>query len=356
MRRTPHFALLVACSILLSACQPDPAPAVYQVPDIIEPYIDLFELEASKRGITLEVDNLIVEFESNLQNGDAAGLCTFATESSPTPVIHLDTNSYNWRNNEWHREILVFHELGHCILNRLHKDDVLPNGSFASIMRSTGEQMYGGQLNAFKRDYYLDELFNPETAAPDWALNAPSYSSIPAGQKTARFLEEFDNNTNGWFLGNSSATTSTISGGRFFFQSKQPGQAFYTSNSIDIDENRNFEIEIEVRIVDGDGAAIFQWGAQEAAEMSYLGMTKDSAVFVGTWDSGLATGRTVDSFNPNGFNKLTIRKLEDQYHIYINEFYFDILSFRTFTGNQVGFYIGPNTSMEVESLRVFDLP
>ncbi|TAE60242.1 MAG: hypothetical protein EAZ89_01710, partial [Bacteroidetes bacterium] len=150
--------LLLASLFLLQACKDDEPVKVYDVPSIIQPYIDLFEQEAAARGQTLNIDNLKVEFETDLQGGDAAGLCTFASPNTPTPHIRLDTTSYNWQNNEYHREILIFHELGHCILNRLHKDDVLPNGNYASIMRSTGEQLYGGSLNAFKRDYYLDEL------------------------------------------------------------------------------------------------------------------------------------------------------------------------------------------------------
>ncbi|MEM7658621.1 MAG: hypothetical protein AAF399_21025 [Bacteroidota bacterium] len=178
--------LLIAFFLVLQACRPEEIPPnVREIPELIEPYIELFEQEAAKRGQNITIDNLIVEFEEDLRGGDAAGLCTFASESSPTPHIRLDTTSFNWRNNEFHRELLVFHELGHCILNRLHRDDELPNGNFTSIMRSTGEQLYGGNLNYFKREYYLDELFDESTPAPEWATDIPQYGAVNETQRSA---------------------------------------------------------------------------------------------------------------------------------------------------------------------------
>ncbi|RMG64730.1 MAG: hypothetical protein D6722_16640, partial [Bacteroidetes bacterium] len=219
--------------LLLSACKrEDIPPKAYEVPAIIQPYVDAFEQEAAARGLDLNIDNLTVEFGTDLQGGDAAGLCTFASQNNPTPRIQLDTTSFNWRNNEYHREILVFHELGHCILNRLHRDDLLPNGNIASMMRSTGEQIYGGSLNGFKRDYYLDELFDPNTPAPDWATDFPSYESVPSSQKEDVFIEHFANNFNNWTTGNSPNSSSQIASGRLYFESKTAANAFFIAKTI----------------------------------------------------------------------------------------------------------------------------
>jgi hypothetical protein len=339
-----------------AGCKRDPDPEkVYQVPALIQPYIDAFEQEAALRGVTLEIDNLIVEFESNLQGGDAAGLCTFASPSNPTPHVRLDTTSFNWRNNAYHREILVFHELGHCILNRLHRDDKLPNGNAASIMRATGEQLYGGTLNAFKRAYYLDELFDESTPAPDWAVNVPAYASVDPGSKTDLFIEHFANNFNNWPTGSSANTTSQISGGSYFFESKT-SSAYFVSKPIALDESRNFEIEASIKVESGTNPGMLQWGGSSSSDLSFLGFTRDSTVLLGNWTTGISTSFTSPAVRRNDFNKLTVRKQGSTYYLYLNEQFIDVLEYAPLPGDLFAFYTGAQTAIRIDYLFVRYLP
>lgn len=354
---------LISVAILLGACRKeDPiVPNVLEIPDIIQPYIDLFEAEAAKRGKDIKIDNLIVEFEGNLQDGTAAGLCNFETTNSP-PHIRLDTTSTNWTNNEASREILVFHELGHCILNRLHRDDLLPNTNYVSIMRSTGSQVYGGSLNAFKRDYYLDELFDENTPAPDWATNVPAYNDVSESQKGTVFSEEFDNavlaQTNGWTLGSSTSTSSSVSGGSFFFESKDAEVAYFTTNEkvlANLDSNNDFEIESRIKIISGEQSSMMQWGGSGGANLFFYGFNSDTVAFTGNWETGVAVNKVFEDLIRNEFNTLTIRKIGEFYYFYLNEKLFDVLAFEAFKGDLFAFYIGPQTKMEVDYVRVFEL-
>lgn len=349
---------LASTLLVLTACKKeDIPPKTYEVPAIIQPYIDAFEQEAAARGVELSIDNLIVEFESDLQGGDAAGLCTFASQNNPTPHVRLDTTSFNWRNNLYHREILVFHELGHCILNRLHRDDLLPNGNIASMMRSTGEQIYGGSLNAFKRDYYLDELFDPSTPAPDWATSFPAYGSIPAAQKEDVFIEHFANNFNNWTVGNSANSSSQVANGRLFFQSKNATTAYFIARAVDLDPTRNFEMELSMRVASGSNSIMYQWGGDASgAGFNFFGFSPDSAAFLGNWNTGLAIGRPAEGLVPDTYTKVTIRRIGTDYHLYLNETYFDLLQFEPLQGNRIGFYVGPETAMEIDYLFIRYLP
>lgn len=353
-QRTLGISLL-ASVLFLQACVKEEI-MVYEVPPNIQPYIDLFESEAAKRGLDINIDNLIVEFESDLigpQGEEAAGLCTFQSDNNPTPHIHLDTNSYNWTNNIHHREILVFHELGHCILNRYeHTNTSLPNGNRSSIMRGTGEQLYGGNLNFFKREYYIDELFNPNTPPPDWAVNTPEYGSIPDVNKESLFLDEFNNNENGWNLGESNQNATRIEGGALFFQSKIENGAFYTANEVILDKSRNFEIETSIKILSGENSVMFQWAGSVVDELSFFGFVPDSTFFIGHRESGIAIADIVDEFRPNDFNTLTIRRIDDYYYLYVNEVFFDVMEFESFAGNLLSYVVGPMTSMQVDYLKV----
>lgn len=57
-----------------------------------------------------------------------------------------DANLYNWE----FREILIFHEMGHCILGREHTE-------IDSLMR---QFLFFDQEYAPNRDYYINELFS----------------------------------------------------------------------------------------------------------------------------------------------------------------------------------------------------
>jgi hypothetical protein len=68
--------------------------------------------------------------------------------------------------------------LGHCLLNRMvHREDKLPNGDFASIMNRAEKGLYevcvydigGGDCDkTYRREYYINELFDETTPIPDW--------------------------------------------------------------------------------------------------------------------------------------------------------------------------------------------
>lgn len=347
-------------ALLTSACKPDNPiqEDIYQVPEIIEPYIELFEMEAAARGFNITIDSVIVEFASDLNGGDAAGLCTFATHRSPIPHISLDTTSFNWTNNEYHREILVFHELGHCILDRReHRDDLLPNGNIASIMRSTGEQVYGGSLNYYKRDYYLDELFDPSTPAPDWATDFPTYAEGASFSRTPVLLEEFDDNSNGWSVGSSDDFEASIENGRFFFQSKSES-AYFNPIRVAFDMTQDFEIETSMKIASGTRSVMLQWGGGVSGigqpngnDLSFYGFAKDTIAFIGQWETGVSISNTPRVFLPE-FNKITIRKIGTDYHFYFNEEYFDVMKYEALPGDVFAFYVGPFTQLEVEYLNV----
>ena len=56
------------------------------------------------------------------------------------------------------RELIVFHELGHCVLDREHLDDDV-NGICVSIMNSGLSGCDISLENSTLREEYLDELF-----------------------------------------------------------------------------------------------------------------------------------------------------------------------------------------------------
>ncbi|HEV7347861.1 hypothetical protein [Telluribacter sp.] len=169
------------CLLLLMACSGDDPlePTVYDVPKAVEKYVQSFVEEGQKRGINIELENLIVEIRTTgTTSGDECGSCTRAGTNGQRKITLVESGLC-WKSTiEQNREALVFHELGHCLLQRNHRDDLLTGGAPASLMNSRAVGFYeacaypiGNEDECdkrYRRTYYLDELFNAKTPAPGW--------------------------------------------------------------------------------------------------------------------------------------------------------------------------------------------
>lgn len=148
----------------------------YSVPTEVEPYLETFRQEASKRNYAVSTANLIITFGTT-QSEALCGQCIL--EAGKTPRIVLSTASFCWKQaNTAERECLIFHELGHCLLNRTHQTSKFSGGAFTSLMNPDNIAVYApchypiGAEECDKRPrraYYINELFDPTTPAPPWA-------------------------------------------------------------------------------------------------------------------------------------------------------------------------------------------
>lgn len=127
------------------------------IEEALEPYFESFRTEAALRG--LEIDFQKEGLDGYLRSLSADGLkgqCLHATELNNSIVIDLDF----WEEStHYSREFIVFHELGHCILDRRHLDDEDGEGNCISIMNS-GSQECRNHYNQNTRKSFLDELFS----------------------------------------------------------------------------------------------------------------------------------------------------------------------------------------------------
>ncbi len=188
---------LMVCTLLVTlfSCETDDniLPPARNIPPKIQPILDQFLLEAERRGVPLDISKLSFEFQDKIELGPNQGLAV--ASCSKTELEHLvkiDTTNTFWiLGGVLGQEEVVFHELGHCLLDRRHKDLMLNQDDFVSIMRTQGNLSYSSfnqkeiPERAFRRDYYLDELFDETTPQPCWASNdepsVPSNEVVSAG-------------------------------------------------------------------------------------------------------------------------------------------------------------------------------
>jgi len=132
-----------------------PSP-VYQNTDTrLWTYFSSFENEANARGFHIDINALgIVSSIDGIDDDGVAGYCSYINNDPHRIVIDSDF----WSSaNSTIREMVVFHELGHCVLLRGHSEESV-NGVCQSIMAS-GLGSCNVIYNQNNRSNYLNELF-----------------------------------------------------------------------------------------------------------------------------------------------------------------------------------------------------
>ena len=180
LRYHPLFLGILAL-LLTSACQKENKDPVFVhfVHEDFQRVVDTFAHFADVYGVVIDLNNLIIDYATDL-DFLTCGLCN---SHQPRPGQQREikiTENYSCWNYKQELEALILHELGHCYLGRLHEQDTLPNGDAKSLMISGDLAVYSPCIYVFgdavdcnnlhKRSYYIEELFDPETPAPDWAL------------------------------------------------------------------------------------------------------------------------------------------------------------------------------------------
>jgi len=90
--------------------------------------------------------------------GSTIGMCSY--NSSGRNSIKYSSSAWG-RNSDTFREMLSFHELGHCLLGRGHKNAKHSDGSPESLMNSF---IFNEKTYLANKDRYLKELFTAESA------------------------------------------------------------------------------------------------------------------------------------------------------------------------------------------------
>lgn len=131
---------------LLSACgqSSDPVDYIKKSPDsrefdfetsdaVFDPYRSKFEAEhLSETSSEIFIDHIRINFVQEIQECESCvGACISWGENREIHILE----DFWVTASEARREMLIFHELGHCALSRGHKDDTV-NSEPISVMNS----------------------------------------------------------------------------------------------------------------------------------------------------------------------------------------------------------------------------
>ena len=164
----------IVCIVIMLGCGKS-SDFVYDVPDEFELHVKKFETEARARGKDIRITNLIIKYDASVSSVYCAKSNVISSTNDVQKIILINPQAC-WQNLI-QLETLIFHELGHCILGRQHDTSLMPKGDAKTIMYPDDITLYspcvynvGNPCDlTYRRPYYVDELFNPSTPAPDWA-------------------------------------------------------------------------------------------------------------------------------------------------------------------------------------------
>ncbi len=147
--------------------------ALYNGPEEVAKFVQKFVDDAKIQGVdvlpTFKAHPLTIQVASLASFGSSViGLCEY---SGTTRRVTFSPNFWN-SVSDTQKELLTHHELGHCILGRAHRNDLLTGGAYASIMYPI--IMSTASYNS-NYDYYQKELFT-------WSATAATASAISSNR------------------------------------------------------------------------------------------------------------------------------------------------------------------------------
>jgi len=127
---------------------------VYDVKPAFQPYVDAFINNSIGRG-EVSIEHLTIEFGA--LGLDRLGECSIYVDRNPKIIINA---KYWYEIDDNDKEVLLFHELGHCILRRKHNSDF--TGFYPDSI------MYPHVIGKYYKnneEAYIDELYSVRN---DW--------------------------------------------------------------------------------------------------------------------------------------------------------------------------------------------
>jgi hypothetical protein len=149
--------IVTTLALLLVNCQNMNIKGYYVAPEIV-PYVDSFIYNAKTYNVTIVIDNILIDFTNKLEP-DEMGECLSAIGLNP--IIRINRSAW-LKMSDSSKEQLIYHELGHCILNRDHLNTFGVNGNPYVPVSIMYEYMIYDDIYDYNVVHYYQELFNPK--------------------------------------------------------------------------------------------------------------------------------------------------------------------------------------------------
>jgi len=336
----------------------------YRVGSEFSEYLQRFQNDAAKRGRTfnVETEGLIIEF-ANLKD-NTAGLTHYED-----PIrVEIDETYWNdiseTAGADLMKEDLIYHELGHGLLNRTHLNDAFENGDWKSMMcggDKVNDRAWNINYHGERRAYYLDELFDESTSAPNFA--STQFLTDTTGFSISRKLS-FDTPAESGLVisDNAQYKTSIENNSRLCFQSKvaEVYLVYLRDTLINLQSDFSFQLTIQASSLDANDQFGLVFGTvpvktnSYSESVDYFTINNNQKMYMGnrTWYS-FFTELAKPSILANGKNTLKVFKISGMLYYFINNQYcYSNEMVGTDPGNHFGFMVPSKGTVWLDNLII----
>jgi hypothetical protein len=306
------FFVLISV-FLLDTCKKE----TVEIENDFQQYYDSFIQIANEKKINLPTIKTIIQFtdDSNAPSGACYQNPTTKTIKINRAVWELYETNLNGREN------IIFHELGHCLLNREHDNSTLSNGEFKTMMiGTTGGTASFLNYRGIRRKYYIDELFDLNTPEPIWAQVDKFKDNITASQKKLLVSQTFSKIDIAEILSNDPKNMTVENAGLEINTDSQNFSNFTLKSILETIANSqnivNFEAEVKIQVDKGFGG--IRCFFTEDTNNSLL--SKNAFTFIFYPDKIHVGSRNLIQekvMNLSGIQTLRIRKIKNDVYLFI---------------------------------------
>lgn len=342
------------------AINPNSAPPI---DDEFIKYYDSFVQIAKLKNITLPNTNVYIQFSSDA-NAYTGECITYPNYKS----IKIGKASWDTQvRNESFKEVVIFHELGHCVLNREHDNELLSNGELKTMMRGVSNNFfnYRGQ----RRQYYIDELFDPKTPEPAWSQVANFKDLITNGQKKLIFSQDFSTTKIADILSDDPKNMVVSANGLEVKTDSLSFSNFINKAILEQIANSqsllNYEAELKIQVDKGFGG--FRWYFTEDQDVNVF--ARNAFSFIIQPDRVTVSSQDLSFYksqNNVGLQTLKIRKIKNDVFLFLNNELIaqsDILDSNLPLANIFGkqlrwhfmFFIRPSAKVRITDFKFYEI-
>lgn len=207
------------------------------------------------------------------------------------------------------------------------------------------DYLYASQLNEEEEE---TTLVTADESGP------AEYSSYSGTDKTQVFREDFSKPDSEWETYASGSRMGKIHNGFFdWISMNDQAQAKYTTIS-GMNWSRDWQLEIRMKRLEGKETSSNDliWDrSTDKTDRYHFGFTGSGKYNLSTYDGSYdaIVGFTPSSIvGKDTFNKITVRKVRSTYYFFFNERFIKSTSYSPVDGNQVGFMVPPESTLQVD--------
>ncbi len=174
------------------------------------------------------------------------------------------------------------------------------------------------------------------------------------------YYDGFRDNTKGWTTKNTSDVSYSIRNGYYEFEHLREDGSWWSSNRVNVDESRDFMIETSIQRISGSEGYGYGlvWGRLNGSNQYEFALSSNGYYRIaksedGDWEAinAWTTSKAVKK-NTYTSNKITLKKIGNTMHFYVNDTYLTSEPYAKFFGSYIGFFIYRHQKIKVDYLKV----